>query len=81
MDLFAVDEVFQNEIIINKSRFITTLVPVKDKDDASEHLKIIKKRYSDATHNCYAYISDLKGLEQRFSDDGEPQGTAGIPMR
>ena len=40
----------------------------------------IRKKYSDATHNCYAYISNIIVTEQRFSDDGEPQGTAGIPM-
>ena len=43
-------------------------------------MKSVKKKYSDATHNCYAFISNAAGTEQRFSDDGEPQGTAGQPM-
>ncbi len=70
----------QSEIVINKSRFITTLVPIADQNDAIEKVKIISKKYSDATHNCYAFISNKIATEQRFSDDGEPQGTAGIPM-
>ena len=43
-------------------------------------LQRIKKQNSLATHNCYAYIADSEGLLQKFSDDGEPQGTAGLPM-
>lgn len=68
-----------NEIVIKKSRFITTLIPIKDAEEADIELKTLQK-YSDATHNCYAYISNIIATEQRFSDDGEPQGTAGIPM-
>lgn len=49
-------------------------------DDALSFVKSVKKKYSDATHNCYAFISNSAGTEQRFSDDGEPQGTAGQPM-
>lgn len=70
----------QSEMVINKSRFITTLIPITDADDAFEQIKAINKQYSDATHNCYAFISNKTATEQRFSDDGEPQGTAGIPM-
>lgn len=73
-------EKFENEIIIKKSRFITTLMPIFDAQDAEIKLKQIQKKYSDATHNCYCYISNIIATEQRFSDDGEPQGTAGIPM-
>lgn len=70
----------ESEIVIKKSRFITNLVPITSSDDAELQLKKICKKYSDATHNCYAYISNIIATEQRFSDDGEPQGTAGIPM-
>lgn len=70
----------QNEIVINKSRFITTLIPIEDYDDAISKIKAIGKKFSDATHNCYAFISNTIATEQRFSDDGEPQGTAGMPM-
>ena len=68
------------EIVIKKSRFITNLIPISSGANAEEELKKITKKYSDATHNCYAYISNIIATEQRFSDDGEPQGTAGIPM-
>ncbi len=55
-------------------------MPVENYDDAIEKYKSISKKYSDATHNCYAFISNYQATEQRFSDDGEPQGTAGMPM-
>lgn len=76
----SVKERFCDEQIINKSRFITTLVPITDYDDAMAKVKEISSKYSDATHNCYAFISNDIATEQRFSDDGEPQGTAGMPM-
>lgn len=76
----AVDNEFEELIVIQKSKFITTLVPISSAEDAQEKLAIIKKKYSDATHNCYAYISSQNALEQKFSDDGEPQGTAGVPI-
>ena len=76
----AVDKEFEELIVIQKSKFITTLVPITSQEDAIEKLNKIKKKYSDATHNCYAYISSENAIEQRFSDDGEPQGTAGVPM-
>ncbi len=70
----------ESELIIKKSRFITNLIPIENSEQADKELKRICKKYSDATHNCYAYISNIIATEQRFSDDGEPQGTAGIPM-
>ena len=77
---YSVVEKSEYEQVINKSRFITTLVPIVDFDDAMEKVKEISKKYSDATHNCYAFISNTIATEQKFSDDGEPQGTAGMPM-
>ena len=77
---YAILEQFENTIVISKSRFITTLLPIKDYDDAIAKIKSVSKKYSDATHNCYAFISNESASEQRFSDDGEPQGTAGVPM-
>ncbi|MGN0796657.1 MAG: YigZ family protein [Christensenellales bacterium] len=76
----SVKERFCDEQIINKSRFITTLEPITNYDDAMAKIKEISSKYSDATHNCYAFISNDIATEQRFSDDGEPQGTAGMPM-
>lgn len=68
------------EIVINRSRFIATVTPIADASEADGFIKEIAKKYSDATHNCYAYIANAEGTEMRFSDDGEPQGTAGQPM-
>lgn len=70
----------ESEFIINRSRFITNAKHIESMDEAREFIQSINKKYSDATHNCYGFISDKLGLEMRFSDDGEPQGTAGQPI-
>lgn len=76
----SVAEDTQTEKIIEKSRFITTSRHVESEEEAKEFIAEISKKYSDATHNCYAYICDKIGNFLRFSDDGEPQGTAGMPI-
>lgn len=68
------------EKVIEKSRFITTSKQVCNEDQAKAFISEISQKYSDATHNCYAYICDNLGNFMRFSDDGEPQGTAGMPI-
>lgn len=68
----------QDEIIINKSRFIGYAKPVESEKEALDFIEEISKKHSDATHNVYAY--HLGDALQRFSDDGEPSGTAGIPV-
>ncbi len=78
MDIFTIQKNVENEIVIEKSRFICTLCKVSSEQEAGEFIRIVKKRYWDATHNCSAYLVD--GMAQRSSDDGEPSGTAGIPM-
>lgn len=65
---------------IKRSEFIATIAHVEDGDAAEAFVRAVRKRYSDATHNCYAYIADDRAVETRFSDDGEPGGTAGQPM-
>lgn len=77
---FCVTGRSEYEIVINRSRFITTLVPIENAEQAFDEIKKISKKYSDAMHNCYAFVSNRENTEQRFSDDGEPQGTAGMPM-
>ncbi len=67
-----------DEFIEKKSRFIGYVKPVKTVDEAVAFINEIKSRHWDATHNVYAY-SLREGQVKRFSDDGEPQGTAGIP--
>lgn len=71
---------FVRETVIRKSRFITRIIGVESEEDAVAAIAAVRKKHSDATHNCYAYIADETGLCQRFSDDGEPSGTAGLPM-
>ena len=67
------------EYIIKKSRFIGYAKPVKTEQDAIAFIEEIRKKHWDATHNVYAY-SIREGSIKRFSDDGEPQGTAGMPV-
>ena len=67
----------ENTITINKSKFITNLISVNNIDEINYNLNIIKNKYKDATHNCYAYIINNN---KRFSDDNEPSGTAGLPI-
>ena len=68
-----------NTIIIDKSKFITTIYPVETLEQINEILQATNKKHYDATHNCYAYIID-NGNIQKCSDDGEPSKTAGYPM-
>lgn len=63
--------------VVNKSRFITFLYKANNLDEVNNYLDDIKKDYKDATHRCYAYIVDNV---KRFNDDGEPGGTAGMPI-
>lgn len=66
------------EFIEKRSRFIGRVWPVEDEAEAIAHIKAMREQHWDATHNVYAYCLRDGGV-RRFSDDGEPQGTAGIP--
>lgn len=68
----------EDEFIEKKSRFIGRLWPVETEEEALAHIQDMKKQHYDATHNCWAYI--IRDGAVRFSDDGEPGGTAGMPM-
>ncbi len=68
----------ETEFIEKKSRFIGRCFPVRDEAEAMEKLNGVRKAHFDATHNCWAYALSNGG--QRFSDDGEPGGTAGMPI-
>ena len=70
----------ESEKIIEKSRFLTYSAHVESEDEAKAFVAEIRKAHSLATHVCYAFIADKTGNLQRFSDDGEPQGTAGVPI-
>lgn len=70
----------ESEKVIEKSRFLTYSAHVTSEEEAKAFLAEIRSMHSLATHVCYAYIADKLGNLQRFSDDGEPQGTAGVPI-
>jgi len=68
-----------DEYIVEKSTFIGYAKPIKSEEEAVEFINEIKKKHKDATHNVWAYTVGETMNIQRYSDDGEPQGTAGIP--
>lgn len=74
----TIKENSSNEIIIKNSRFITIIFKIKEKEDIAEIFKTIPKEYPKATHYCYAY--KIGENIKKASDDGEPSGTAGMPM-
>lgn len=79
MDDYLVPTQFgEDEFYEKKSHFIGRLWPVETEEEALEKIQAMKKQHYDATHNCWAYI--IKDGAVRFSDDGEPGGTAGMPM-
>lgn len=77
---YSIANEVQSEIIIKKSRFICTLAPTLSKKSSDELIVRIKKQNFNAAHNCSAVIIGEKSEYQHCSDDGEPQGTAGLPM-
>ena len=68
------------EIEEKKSRFIANVAPVQNEEEALAFIEAMKKKYWDARHNCHAYVLGEKAQLVRFSDDGEPSGTAGKPI-
>ncbi len=79
MDEYLVPTGFgEDEFTEKKSRFIGRVWPVETEEEALECIQAMKKQHYDATHNCWAYV--IKDGPMRFSDDGEPGGTAGNPM-
>ncbi len=78
--LRAVFDRYESEKIIEKSRFLTYSAHIESEEEGRAFVAEIRKMHSLATHVCYAFIADKAGNLQRFSDDGEPQGTAGVPI-
>lgn len=70
----------EGEIIEKKSRFIATVAPIESEEEAITFIEQLKKKNWNATHNCFAYVLGRNHEIQRFSDDGEPSGTAGKPI-
>lgn len=76
----AIKQYTEIELIINKSRFIAQINRAETEEEALEFIKQIKKKHYNATHNCSCYIIGPDKMIQKQNDDGEPSGTAGIPM-
>jgi uncharacterized YigZ family protein len=68
------------ELVVKKSRFIARIAPVHSVDEAEAVIAAVRRQYWDARHNCTAMVTGLAGDQARSSDDGEPSGTAGMPM-
>ncbi len=79
-EYFITSEKGHGEVVEKKSRFIAHVIPVQNEEEALEVIESLKKEYWDARHNCYAFVCGANNEVQRFSDDGEPQGTAGKPI-
>lgn len=69
-----------HEIEVKKSRFLTTLAPAATEEEALAVLRRVRERHPTATHHCFAYVIGPGGGVQKSGDDGEPGGTAGVPM-
>ncbi len=80
MGYFSVLEESITEYTVQKSKFIVYIKPVSDEEVAKEYIEAIRKKHWDASHNVPVYIIGEKMKIQRFSDDGEPSGTAGMPV-
>lgn len=76
----SLDDNFSDTQVIKNSKFIGNIYPISSVEQAQEILGILKKQYWDASHNCYAYIFGRNQEILKSSDDGEPQGTAGMPI-
>lgn len=76
----TVTEFGEDEIIEKKSRFIAHVLPVETEEEALAFIEKNKKQYWDARHNCFAFVIGKNNEIVRFSDDGEPSGTAGKPI-
>lgn len=78
--VYSVFTEYRSEKVIERSRFISTCSHVESEEEARAFLARVRTEFPDATHHCYAFVADTLGNLMRFSDDGEPQGTAGMPI-
>ena len=78
--MYTINKVYEFTQDIKKSTFTCTLIPVNSIEEVNEQLKQIRKKYYDATHNCYSYVLSLNDGSSaiKASDDGEPSQTAGV---
>ena len=80
VNYYSIQAPIIHEIEIKKSRFITYLIPIRSEEEFQGHLTAIRKEHYKASHHCQAFILGEDSMIQRMSDDGEPAGTAGVPM-
>lgn len=78
--LASIAEPVVHELVIKRSRFIAHLTPVSSVTEADAVIAAVRKEHWSANHNCVALVVGVSGDQQRSSDDGEPSGTAGVPM-
>ncbi|MDK1344771.1 YigZ family protein [Streptomyces sp. 378] len=69
-----------HETEVNRSRFVCALAPAATEQEAQAFITAVRKEHADASHNCWAYVIGADASVQKASDDGEPGGTAGVPM-
>lgn len=79
-EYYTIADYAEKEIIIEKSRFIGYIQPVETAEEAEHFISQIKDKHNDATHNVPVYLIGTNYEIQKYSDDGEPSGTAGIPV-
>ena len=80
-EFYTIEKNVETEIVVKKSKFIANIFYISTNKEAEEKIKEIKKKYFDARHNCVSYrVLEDEKIVERFSDDGEPSGTAGGPM-
>lgn len=82
-EFFSINEDATYQIVIKKSKFIANVFYVESEEEAENKIKQIKKKYYDAKHNCFAFsiiVQENKNKYKKCSDDGEPSGTAGLPI-
>jgi uncharacterized YigZ family protein len=79
-DFLTLQKAANIEYLVQKSRFIGSATPVLTEEDALAHIKQVRAVYKAATHYCYAYIIGENAGIMRYQDDGEPSGTAGVPI-
>jgi uncharacterized YigZ family protein len=77
---YTVKTTGEHEIVIEKSRFIAQISRAETEEEAQEFIQTIKKKHWNATHNCSAYLIGENDQIQKANDDGEPSGTAGVPI-
>lgn len=76
----TITDIYENETTEKKSRFIAKLYPIQSEDEVKEILNLLKKEHHQARHFCTAFRLHGAQMVERYSDDGEPGGTAGMPM-